>query len=367
MTATAIGSGRSRLGRRLPGIALALVFTAIGAGGGCTCSSADPGPAGAASASASASSAPAPPPATHRDSDDRPVYPADAGPPDPLAARFCDAVQALPDRRKAACCPSSATGYAPTDQCVRTLTFALGQHAVKVDAAAVDRCAEAMQKATEGCDWVTPLALGIPPACEGILEGTLKDGDTCRSTLECSAGLRCRSLSATDLGRCGPPRATNLQCGAGIDTLATYTRQDHLDRDRPECTGYCARGRCEDAAPPGGACKSDPQCGKNRCVAGKCSAAALPAMGAACPEGACAPGAGCVKGTCAAPKAEGEGCEAGAECRGECVSAGDGGTAGTCAKRCPSFMIPTWHPDGDGGPAPRPARTVPDGLRLVPR
>jgi hypothetical protein len=309
---------------------------------GCTCSKTDGGVAASPSARAAASSDPALP-TSKTDDEVRPVYPIDAGPPDPLATRFCEAVQALPEQRRTACCADARTGVAPVASCVRTLSYAIAQHAVTLDEAAVEACAQAMKKATDGCDWVTPLAIAIPPACAGILHGKLAEKERCRSSIECASGLRCQGLSATDLGACGPPRAARVQCGVGIDTLAAYTRQDRVDREHPECEGRCARGQCADAIALGAECKSDSQCGKNRCIAGKCSDATLPALGAACPAGACATGAGCVHDVCVAPKAEGEACSAHAECRGECVME-DGGAAGTCAKRCPSFALPVRLP-----------------------
>lgn len=309
--------------------------------GGCTCSKTDGGPTASPSASttALAVSSAAAAPTSRSDDEVRPVYPIDAGPPDPLATRFCDAIQALPETRKAECCAGARTGVAPTSACVRTLSYAIAQRAASIDAGELDRCVEAMKKATEGCDWVTPFSIAIPLVCKEIIKGTLAEKERCRSSLECAGGLRCQGLSATDVGACGPARVARMQCGVGIDTLATYTRQDDVDRDHPECAGRCARGQCDDAVTLGAECKSDPQCGKSRCVAGKCADGPLPALGAACPAGACAPGAGCVKSVCVAPKAEGAACGSSAECRGQCVTE-DGGAAGTCAKQCPSFALP---------------------------
>ena len=315
--------------------------------GGCTCSKTDvaptPSPSASPSVSVSVSIAATPGPSapTSRPDDEvRPVYPVDAGPPDPLAMRFCDAMQALPEKRKAECCSGARTGVAPLDACVRTLSYALAQRAATLDAGELDACVVAMKTATDGCDWVTPSAIAIPLVCQGIIRGKLVEKETCRSSLECAAGLRCQGLSATDVGACGPPRETRTQCGVGIDALAAFTRQDSVDRDHPECAGHCARGRCEEAIALGAACKSDSPCGKNRCVAGACAGGPLPALGAACPAGLCAPGAGCVSGVCVAPKAEGAACSAHAECRGQCVTE-DGGAGGTCARRCPSFAIPS--------------------------
>ncbi len=322
-----------------------LAFASPIAASGCTCSKADgdaAAPAASAGPSAPAVSAAAAP-TSKPDGEVQPVYPIDAGPPDPLALRFCEAVQALPEKRKGECCAGARVGIAPVDACVRTLSYALAQHAVTLAPADLDRCAEAMTAATSGCDWVTPFAISIPPACVGILDGTLAAKAPCRSSLECAAGLRCQGLSAVDLGACGAPRAARFQCGVGIDTLAAYTRQDNVDRDHPECEGRCTRGGCEDAFALGAPCKSDSQCGKSRCLAGKCAAGLLPALGAACPAGVCAPGAGCVDAVCVAPKAEGAACGSSAECRGEC-GLGDAGPAGTCTMRCPSFALPSRAP-----------------------
>ena len=336
-------SRSSRRGLRIGATALLVLAGPLGLfAGGCTCAKTDGAPTASPSASttASAISSSAAAPRSRPDDEVRPVYPVDAGPPDPLATRFCEAIQALPEARKAECCAGARTGVAPTSACVRTLSYALAQRAVSLDAAELDRCVEAMKKATFGCDWVTPFSIAIPLVCQEIVKGTLAEKESCRSSLECAAGLRCQGLSATDVGACGPARVARMQCGVGIDTLATYTRQDGVDRDHPECAGRCARGQCDDASALGAECKSDSQCGKSRCVAGKCANSALPALGAPCPASACAPGAGCVSGVCVAPKAEGAACGSSAECRGQCVTE-DGGAAGTCAKQCPSFALPT--------------------------
>jgi hypothetical protein len=354
LLATSLPPRRKRRALRLGAAALLVIAGPLGLlAGGCTCSKSDGGPVASTSASspnvaASIASAPTSKP----DDQVLPVYPIDAGPPDPLATRFCEAVQALPEQRRAGCCASVRTGVVPVAACVRTLSYALAQHAVILDAAELEACEGAMKKATEGCDWVTPRTTPIPLVCQGIIKGKLAAREPCRSSLECTTGLRCQGLSATDLGACAPPRASRMQCGVGLDTLAAYTRQDHVDRDHPECEGRCVRRQCEDAAALGAECKSDSQCGKNRCVAGKCAEGSPPALGAACPAGACAAGAGCVSGVCVAPKAEGAACTSSAECRGNCVTE-DAGAAGTCAKRCPSVTMP--------------ARSAPGRVKISPK
>jgi hypothetical protein len=349
MTLSATPSPR-RVRRALRPSALALIGLSAALTAG-ACSKAD-GPAPSASTAPSATAAStaiastsiaAPTTPRAPDTEARPVYPAAPGPPDPQAQRFCAAIQALPQERKAACCADSPTGNAPVEACVRTLSYALADHAVALEPAALDACVAAMTQATLGCDWVTPFSLSMPPACATLLKGKIPENERCRSSLECAPGLRCQGLSATDIGACGPPRAARFQCGVGTDMLAVYTRQDDVDRDHPECAGHCARNQCEDAIAVGAACKSDSPCGRNRCFSGKCAADPLPALGAACPAGVCARGAGCLNGTCVAPKAEGAVCSSHAECRGQCVP-GDAGTTGTCSKRCPSFALPSQAP-----------------------
>jgi hypothetical protein len=304
---------------------------------GCTpAQKADPAPSASApssSAPAATASASVAKPEPRGGDEIRPVYPLDAGAPDPLAQRFCDAVQLLPEQRKAECCGGSAvTAQGLSAQCVRTLTFALGQRAVTLAPADVDACVAAVTKATSGCDWVTGFGFAMPPECDGIIKGTLAEKATCRSSLECAEGMRCIGLSTVDLGTCGKPKETRAMCNIANDMMATFTRQDGLERAHPECEGFCAYGHCFDAVAEGGACKSDRECGSARCEAGKCTRAKLPAVGEAC-AGACAYGARCLAGKCVAPKAEGEACSANEECRGMCAR-GDGGAGGTCSKTC---------------------------------
>jgi hypothetical protein len=300
----------------------------------------------------------------------RPLYPLDAGPPDPLAQRFCDAIYTVPAQRTAECCdgaPAGDGGSAPKPspiavafggQCVRVLTSALSTHAVSLAPADIDACATAIAKATVGCDWVTlTLSVPIPPACEGILVGQLHEKAPCRSSVECAAGLRCQGLSAIDPGTCGPPRPSGEECNLAVDTFASLTRQDHYARTHRECEGYCSGKRCAPALPEGGACKVDAPCGKDRCEGGKCTAAPLPGEGQAC-SALCAYGLRCLDGKCSAPKAEGEACKTGAECRGACTPAnpGDGGAGGTCQKTCRmELRIPTSRPPPKV-PPPRPRR-----------
>lgn len=308
-----------------------------------------PSSSAAASASAPASAAPT----VARGSDEiRPVYPVDAGPPDPLAQRYCDAVHEVPARRMSECCGQGFGGSAMLGgQCVRVLTAALSTRAVALDAAGIDKCAEAMKQVTSGCDWVMPYAtLALPAACDGIIKGTLAEKARCRSSLECGEGMRCQGLSTVDLGTCGPPKAAGGSCNLANDMLATFTRQDDFGRAHPECEGQCAGRRCLAAVPEGGACKFDEQCGRLRCAEGKCAKSPPPRAGEPCSTSRCGYGLRCAEGKCVAPKAEGDACTSDLECRGAC-DRGDGGAQGKCQKTCELHMPALNGPPGK--PAPR--------------
>jgi hypothetical protein len=217
------------------------------------CSRKSPGVALDAAASATPSGSSVPSAANEPGSDEiKPVYPVDAGPPNPLALRLCDALHALPAKRLAEC-TSKPAGPAPAiirGQCVRTLTAALASHAVTVDPGAVDRCTDAMNRATTACDWATSASpLPLPPECDGIVHGALAAGAPCRSSLECPDGMRCQGLSTIDTGTCAAPKAAGLACNLADDMLATFARQDHYDRIHPECAGACVGRQCRAASP----------------------------------------------------------------------------------------------------------------------
>jgi hypothetical protein len=332
---------------------VSLITSSLVLAGGCSEKQVTP-PAPSASAPAPSASAPASAPAAsandprhdraERGADEiRPVYPMDA-PIVPEAKRFCEAIYTVQEKRKAECCsgvPSpAAAGVA--ELCAKTLSYAIGSKAITLAAGDVDACTEALGKQTTGCDWMNPYSVDLPPACEGILKGTLAKDAPCRSSLECADGMRCQGLSAVDMGKCGPPKPVRYPCNLAIDTLASHTRQSSVNRAHPECEGYCTRGYCSEPLAEGTACVTDMQCGRGRCEGSKCTNAPLPAPGEAC-TGSCAPGARCAKGKCVAPKAEGEACEVNEECRAMCVR-GDGGAAGKCEKMCtaptPKIVLP---------------------------
>ena len=305
---------------------------------GCTCSRSTPLPSPAASASAAQTE----PPAASEDHEGdgiRPVYPPLSGAPDPLAAKLCDALFALPARRRAACCGGEvARGL--VDECLRNVSGALATNGITLDEAAVDRCAAAYAHTLEGCDWVTPFGRtpATPPACRGLAKGSRRTGAACRSSLECAEGLRCHGVSPTTVGRCGPPRERGA-CNVGADVLATYLRDDDSDAEHRECAGACVSRRCEPLAKLGEACKSNDICGPTaHCEDGRCAQGAWGRAGSPCLGGRCAPGLQCVAGKCAEPKHDGDLCDGDAECRGACVRE-PGASSGKCEKSCTAGKI----------------------------
>ncbi len=267
------------------------------------------------------------------DDEIRAVYPADAGPPDPLVRKLCGALHELPEQRRSACCAASPS-VVLTGECTRTLTAALGWSAVTLAATDVDACEQAMQKAFEGCEWIGPFAPEVPAACLGIVKGQIKSGKRCRSSLECAADMRCHGVGPTTTGRCAPPKASGEKCGGTADTLAGYARQNDLDARHPECKGWCERTKCADIVPAGGPCSLGAACGAGHlCVAGKCAAAVPAKIGEACPGDACEKGAQCIQGKCVPRKPAGAACASDFECLGGCLK-GDAGGKGTCGKKC---------------------------------
>jgi len=322
-------------------VALTLV-AALAIDAGCSKSGDKPGPDAAASASA------APRPfetVVPGDEEIRPVYPADAGPPDPIAQRLCDAIHELPAKRSAECCKTTP-GFRATSECVRTLSFSLASKAVTLAPEAVDACIAAITKAHEGCGWVGPRAPGAPIECQGIVKGTLKQGEKCRSSHECAEALNCFNVGATRMGVCAPPRPSRYACKTATDPLGGYLSDDTIDAAHPECVGYCITHVCADTKPVGGACKVAAECGPNHaCVGGKCLGTPLPNRGEPCPGGECVKGAACIDGKCGEPRAEGEACGRDLECRGLCdkPDAGaktDAGASGKCVKRCEGTLPP---------------------------
>lgn len=278
-----------------------------------------------------------------------PVYPIETNAPAvPLAEKLCNGVTMMPEKKRAQCCKMQP-GITFTSECSRQLSAALRHNALTVEEKDVDACIAAFEKTLDGCEWVGPFPPGPPAACQGIFKGKIALGQKCRSSLECVGELRCKGLGPTTPGTCTTAGTTGeTTCGSTTDSLATYTRQNDVDKRHPECKERCIKHRCQAAASEGAACQisNDCQDGMQCVVAGapppkggippkKCVAGKLPGKdGEACPGDACADGLDCVGGKCAAKKASGEACTNDWECRGGCIKS-DGGK-GLCGLRCDS-------------------------------
>ncbi len=311
-----------------------LVFLLLGAPGCSKASGASSEAAASSSAEgASSASAPARSPAGREDvargaDEVKPVYGTEPVAPDPRAERYCHAVHTLPAERRAACCEDRPR--APFErECVRTLSAALHAHAVSLDEGDLSQCEKAQRAALEGCGWV-----GIAPpkpaaACSGILRGAVGDGATCRSSLECKAGLTCYGLSATAPGHCVAPRQKDAICNTGTESLAMFSLQGRaVEREHPTCAGVCDKMRCKDELAIGASCRTSAECGRDKsCVEGHCAASPLPEEGARCASGECAAGLTCVDDHCAKLEAEGASCQSDRACFGACVG-------GTCQRKC---------------------------------
>jgi hypothetical protein len=281
--------------------------------------------------------------------DVEPVYPVEQNAPAlPIAQKLCDALTTLPEKKRAACCKASP-GIVLVTECTRQLSAAIRHDALAVDDKDVDACIAAFDKTLDGCDWVGPFPPGPPPACQGIFKGKLRAGQKCRSSLECTGDLRCKDLGPTTAGRCGAAGAgEETSCGGTVDSLATYTRQNDVDRRHPECKERCIKHKCQAPIGAGGACQISSDCVdglqclptasavalKNgqpprTCIAGK----APSKEGEPCPGAVCEGSLQCIHGKCAERKAGGEACTDDFECRGGCLKA-DSGTKGTCGPRC---------------------------------
>lgn len=247
--------------------------------------------------------------------------------PDPLAARACAALQALPAQRKQACCGTGGGDLSAI--CTAELAAAVARGAVKLDRARVDACAAASATALDGCGWVGPLLPKPPVECATLVEGALAAGKQCRSSLECSDGLYCRGVTPGGTGTCAAPAEPGGRCENPADNLVSFTRAKD-DPRHPVCRGACLKGQCLALIDEGGACPSSAACANGlHCKDGHCTRDALPKLGEACSASAeCGDGSICAEGRCATPKDGGATCKLPFECRSlECSN-------GTCADVC---------------------------------
>lgn len=279
--------------------------------------------------------------------DVEPVYPVEANaPPIPLAAKLCAALTTKREAKRAHCC-NTQPGVVLDEPCTRQLSAAIRHNALALEEKDVDACIAATDKALEGCDWVGPFPPPPPAACQGIFKGKLAAGQKCRSSLECVGELRCHGLGPTTIGKCGPAATGEETCGGTVDSLATYTRQDDVDKRHPQCKERCIKHKCQAPVGENGACliSADCQDGMQCLPSGaaptrpgivpkKCVAGKAPGKdGEPCPGGVCDGDLQCIRGKCAARKGTGEACTDDFECRGGCLKP-DGGTKGACGPRC---------------------------------
>lgn len=82
-----------------------------------------------------------------------------------------------------------------------------------------------------------------------------------RSSLECEGALRCQGLGPTTPGKCAAPGAgEETSCGGTVDSLATYTRQDDVDKQHPGCKHRCIKHKCQAPVGDGAACLISSDC-----------------------------------------------------------------------------------------------------------
>jgi hypothetical protein len=259
----------------------------------------------------------------------------------PVARRYCDALHALPAQRRQECCPrTAATSVA--DLCTAEVSAALARGAVTLDASAVDRCAAAMAKRLEGCDWVTPVAPPLPAECKGLFQGGLAKGTPCASALECKDGLFCRGASAGRNGVCAPPAAVRAPCSTPFDNLSTFAG-GRGDPRHSECEGRCFKGQCYPVAGPGGECISSAFCASGlTCSSGRCTENPPAKLGDACAKvSGCELGAFCNDdGRCVPLKGAGEPCTGVWECRGLRCDRTPGAPTGYCGDPCGGLPTP---------------------------
>ena len=282
-------------------------------------------------------------------SDDvEPVYPIEPNkPPVPLAAKLCEGLTTLQEKKRSACC-NTTPGIVLATECTRLVSAALRHNALELAERDVDTCIAALDKSLEGCDWVGPFPLPPPAECQGIFKGKTTAGAKCRSSLECQGDMHCGGLTPTSPGRCAPPGVGGEACGAAVDPLVSFARQSSADKRHPDCKERCIKHHCAPPVAEGGACLITADCrdglqclpagapspklsgpAPKKCVTGK-----PPGKdGEACPGGLCEEGLQCVRGKCAVRKAAGLECTDDFECKGGCLK-GDGGTKGKCGPRC---------------------------------
>jgi hypothetical protein len=200
---------------------------------------------------------------------------------EPTAARLCDALHALPARSRARCEGRARPAFHMGERCTAVVSAALATGHTRLNAARVDACVAALGETYAGCAAfdargdvnariLARLGGSLPRACMGLFDGALEVGATCRSSLECRAGLQCFGAGPMDEGRCAPPGRAGAGCHTAVDTLAAHARQNDVEQTHPVCEGWCNRSRCVAPLAAGETCTADTQCSSARCAAGVC-------------------------------------------------------------------------------------------------
>lgn len=163
-------------------------------------------------------------------------------PSSPLAAALCRASQRLPRERRAAC-GGSQVGPTLEAECTRVLSAALADGSLRVAEAAAESCRAAQAARYADCSFTAAAVLQPLAACTTLWQGQRAEGEACRSSLECAAGMHCHGATSLSPGTCGAPKPVGVRCTAAPDPLGAYlpTR----DGDHRECQGVCRDGRCE--------------------------------------------------------------------------------------------------------------------------
>jgi len=80
----------------------------------------------------------------------------------------------------------------------------------------------------------------LPSSCRNLFHGTSRERPL--PLRRWSAPARCAAAHRADgLRRVQAARPNGERCGTGVDTLAAYTRQEAIEKTRPECAGYCSQ------------------------------------------------------------------------------------------------------------------------------
>ena len=266
--------------------------------------------------------------------DVKPVYPQTSDPPLPQAQKYCDLAYELAEQKRKECCPNvSFFPVRPTEECVRTLSYALRSGAVALSDADLSTCEAAVTSAAKACDW----GGAWPDGCLGIVHGTREERGECRSSLECKEGMFCAGLGVSKPGKCNPSLPDGAKCGGVVDSLASFIKQDP-ERVNSPCKGTCNRRICAPRLKAGDACQSGLQCVAGaRCAEGKCTEGPLPKEGP-CEGGSCAEGSRCVDKQCVKELRIGDACTSAGACRsGSCEK-------GVCTMKCSLMPAPSAAP-----------------------